>query len=73
MDAADLADLGDRIHELKNQLGVILGFAELLIDDCRADDRRSGDLEEIKHAAERAMAVVSQLGCRFDAIGEPDA
>ena len=52
----------DPIHELKNSLGIILGFAELLLDDTPLQEPRHADLCEIKQAAERAMDIVRRFG-----------
>jgi signal transduction histidine kinase len=45
-------------HDLKNQLGIILGFVELLIAEA-ADSRE--DLVEIQKAAQRALALVPDV------------
>ena len=47
------------LHELKNQLGVVLGFSELLLEELEAGDPRRADIEEIHTAAARAMALVN--------------
>lgn len=51
---------GDMIHELKNHLGIILGFAELMIADMPEDDRRRDDLQEIRKAALRALELLTR-------------
>ena len=48
------------LHDVKNQLSIILGFSEMLLQDMRSDDDARLDLEEIHAAAERAMALISQ-------------
>jgi hypothetical protein len=45
-------------HDLKNQLGIVLGFSELLLDDMAAGDPRRADIVEIHAAATRAMQIV---------------
>jgi signal transduction histidine kinase len=45
-------------HELKNQIGIVLGFSELLLLDMQRDDPRRGDVEEIISAAGRALELV---------------
>ena len=50
------------IHEFKNQLGIILGFVELLLDDETLGDKRREDLQEIQKAAQRALTLVPSLG-----------
>ena len=52
----------DRItHDLMNQLGIIVGFAELLLSEIPTDDPRRADIEEMHSAANRAIALVDQL------------
>jgi signal transduction histidine kinase len=51
----------DVIHEVKNHLGIILGFVELLLADADLDDHRRADLEEIQKAAQRVVALVPAL------------
>ena len=49
------------VHDFKNQLGIVLGFSELLIDQSADDDPRKPDLQEINKAAQAAMALLEQL------------
>lgn len=49
------------VHDFKNQLGIVLGFSELLIDNSADDDPRKPDLQEINKAAHAAMALLEQL------------
>jgi hypothetical protein len=48
-------------HDLKNQLGIVLGFAELLLQDLEEQAPMRADVEEILKAGERAMALLAQL------------
>ena len=48
-------------HDLKNQLGVVLGFSELLLADLDKSSPLRADLEEILKAGRRAMALVNAL------------
>jgi hypothetical protein len=48
-------------HDMKNQLGIVLGFAELLLGDAGHDYRRRQDLEDILTAARKAMLLVAEL------------
>jgi hypothetical protein len=50
---------GDDDHALKNHLAIILGYAELLLQDSAADDPRRADFEEIYRAAVEAVKLVS--------------
>ena len=45
-------------HALRNHLAIILGYAELLLQDAAADDPRRADVEEILKAARSALTLV---------------
>jgi two-component system, cell cycle sensor histidine kinase and response regulator CckA len=51
---------GGVAHDFNNILTAILGYVELLLEDVR-DERQRRDLEEIRHAGERASALTRQL------------
>jgi signal transduction histidine kinase len=48
-------------HDFKNQLAIIRGFAEILLDDTAPIDPRRRDLEEIHRAAVNALAILDRL------------
>jgi two-component system, cell cycle sensor histidine kinase and response regulator CckA len=48
-------------HDVKNQLGIVLGFSELLLEDLDPTSPVRADLEEILKAARRAMALVEEI------------
>jgi hypothetical protein len=50
-----------KIHRLKNQLAIILGFCELLLEDTREDDQRRADLLQIQTAAHKALDELPPL------------
>ena len=52
---------GGIAHDFNNLLTVILGFSNLVMADLAADDPRRGDIQEIRHAGERAAALTRQL------------
>ena len=45
-------------HELNNQLGVIVSFAELLLEELDAKSRHRGDIEAIDRAVLRLIALL---------------
>lgn len=52
---------GGVAHEFNNMLGVILGHAEMLMDQIDLADPIYGDLEQIRQAAERSAEISRQL------------
>jgi len=48
----------EKIHSLGNQLGIILGFVDLVLESTPEEDSRRPDLLEIKQAAEAALALI---------------
>ncbi len=48
-------------HDIKNQLGIVLGFSALMLEDMDPKDQRYADLQEIHAAAERAMEIIARL------------
>ena len=53
--------LGRWRHDMKNQLGIVLGFSDLLIQEMDLADARRADLQEIHTAATRAMELIAAL------------
>jgi hypothetical protein len=53
--------LGRWRHDMKNQIGIVLGFSDLLIQEMDPADRRRADLQEIHTAATRAMELLAML------------
>jgi len=47
-------------HDMKNMLGIIIGYSNVLIDDLGPDDPRRPDLEEIRKAGARALALLEE-------------
>ena len=48
-------------HDFKNQLGIILGFSEILVAEAEAGDPRREDFEEIQRAARAALDLLGRL------------
>jgi hypothetical protein len=48
----------ETIHVLKNHVGIILGFVDLVLDDTAEEDPRRRDLVEIKQAAVSAAVLL---------------
>lgn len=49
------------VHDLNNQLAVILNYATFVLEDTPPGDPRREDLVEIRQAAERARDIVMEL------------
>jgi signal transduction histidine kinase len=47
-------------HDMKNLLGVIIGFSNVLLEDLTPGDPKRGDVEEIRKAGERALALLNE-------------
>jgi hypothetical protein len=48
-------------HDLKNQLGIVLGYSELILQDLDQNHPLRADLEEILRAAQQAMELIAQF------------
>jgi hypothetical protein len=53
------------IHRLKNHLCIIVGFCELLLVDAGGDERRRGDLQQIRAAAQDAIDMMPEVASRL--------
>ncbi len=49
------------VHDLNNQLAVILNFTTFALEDTADDDPRREDLLEVLRAAERARDIAQEL------------
>lgn len=47
------------IHDMKNMLGIVIGYSNLLIDEIPADDPKRDDVDEIRRAGESALALLN--------------
>lgn len=52
-------DPSDTEHALRNYLAIVLGYAELLLQDASDDDPRRDDYEEIRRAASAAVQLMA--------------
>ena len=60
-------------HDLKNQLGVVLGFSELLLNEIEPGSAYRADIEEIHTAAQRALELVAAMPGGDVAVAGEDA
>jgi len=56
------------VHDMRNMLGIIIGYASLLLDDMPPDDPKRPDVDEIRKAGEGAVALLDNW--RAPAHGE---
>ena len=47
------------MHDMKNMMGIILGYSNLVLDEMAADDPRRPDIDEIRKAGESAVALLN--------------
>ena len=50
------------VHDMKNMLGIVIGYANLLLDEMPADDPRRPDVDEIRKAGESAVTLLDNWG-----------
>jgi hypothetical protein len=51
----------DVLHRLKNDLAIVIGFCDLLVAECPADDPRRADLIEVNRAAQHALTLMPEV------------
>jgi signal transduction histidine kinase len=56
-----MADNDKSRHDFRNQLGIIRGFAEILLAEVEAGDPRRGAIEEIHSAATAALDLLDRV------------
>jgi hypothetical protein len=54
-----VADEHEFDHALKNYIAIILGYADLVLEDMAPDDPRLPDLQEIHKAATAAVTLLN--------------
>lgn len=59
-------------HDLKNQLGIVLGFSELLQNEMDPASPHCADLAEIQAAAQRALDLVGRMPSEPSKMEEKD-
>jgi len=49
------------LHDLKNHLCIIVGFSDLLLQECAPDDPRRPDLEQIHKSADAMLRLLPEV------------
>ncbi len=47
-------------HDMKNLLGIIIGYSNLMLDEMTDGDPLKADVEEIRKAGESAVALIEE-------------
>jgi two-component system, cell cycle sensor histidine kinase and response regulator CckA len=47
------------VHDMKNLLGIIIGYSNLLLDEMPPDDPKRSDLAEIRNAGDSAIVLLN--------------
>jgi hypothetical protein len=46
------------VHDMKNMLGIVIGYSNLLLEDLPQGDPKREDVNEIRKAGEGALALL---------------
>jgi|HubBroStandDraft_6_1064221.scaffolds.fasta_scaffold1946494_1 signal transduction histidine kinase len=57
----DVSASGRWQHDLKNQLSIVLGFSELLLNELDPVSAHRADVKEIHAAAQRALELLERI------------
>jgi two-component system cell cycle sensor histidine kinase/response regulator CckA len=55
-----MSDSGPFVHDMKNYLGIVIGYSNLLLEELPPEDPRRTDIDEIRKAGEAAIALVDK-------------
>jgi CheY-like chemotaxis protein len=55
----------DLLHQLKNQLAVVIGYCDLLLSECPDTDPRRLDIAEMQKAGRTAMTLIEEFSRRM--------
>ena len=47
------------VHDMKNLIGIIIGYSNLVLDEMPPDDPKRSDLAEIRNAGESAIVLLN--------------
>ena len=48
------------VHDMKNYLGIVIGYSNLLLEELPPEDPRRTDIDEIRKAGEGAIALLEK-------------
>lgn len=52
------------LHDMKNLMGIVIGYSNLVLDETPAGDAKRADLEEIRKAGEQAIVLLNEWSAR---------
>ena len=52
------------VHDMKNLIGIIIGYSHLILEEMPPDDPKRSDLAEIRNAGESAIVLLTDLDDR---------
>lgn len=55
-----MSDRRPFVHDMKNYLGIIIGYSNLLLEDLSPEDPCRVDVHEIRQAGESAIALLER-------------
>jgi hypothetical protein len=55
----------DLLHQLKNQLALVVAFTDLLLEETDPQERRHADIAEVHKAARAALALMPEVAKRL--------
>ncbi len=50
---------GQFVHDMKNLIGIMIGFSNLVLEAMPADDPNRADVDEIRKAAESSIVLLN--------------
>jgi hypothetical protein len=65
MTTSGVAPESPEVHQLKNQLSIIIGFCDLLLTDLPPDDPKRGDIQEMRKAGQAALDLLPGVAARM--------
>jgi signal transduction histidine kinase len=54
------------VHDMKNMLGIVIGYSNLLLEDLPQGDPKREDVNEIRKAAEGALSLLESAAGAAD-------
>ena len=55
-----MSDQRPFVHDMKNYLGIIIGYSNLLLEELPPEDPRRTDVDEIRQAGESPITLLEQ-------------